>query len=123
MKSDEEERKIHKTNSLSLSLELFPLRPPASHSPSLSTLLRSRTRRLLKHRRRAKTMEDHHEQQQEQQETLAAFSFPLLADVELFQSLEALGARPAELSLDRPTADAMRPVYELLVSGLTDVSR
>ena len=39
------------------------------------------------------------------------------------QVLEALGARPAELSLDSPTADALRPVYEVLVSGLTGVSR
>lgn len=69
-------------------------------------------------------MEDsHHEQQQEQQELAQKFSFPLLPDAELLQSLDALGARPAELSLDRPTADALRPVYEVLVSGLTGVSR
>ena len=73
-------------------------------------------------------MEDnHHEQQQEQQQQqeLPAnkFSFPLLPDAELLQSLEALGARPAELSLDRPSADTLRPVYEVLVSGLTGVSR
>ena len=71
-------------------------------------------------------MEDphsHHEQQHEQEVVGNNFSFPLLPDAELLQSLEALGARPAELSLDRPTADVMRPVYEVLVSGLTGVSR
>jgi len=71
-------------------------------------------------------MEDpqqHTHQEQEQELVGNNFSFPLLPDAELLQSLEALGARPAELSLDRPTADVMRPVYEVLVSGLTGVSR
>ena len=73
-------------------------------------------------------MDDHHlSEQQEQQQDLAPasnkFSFPLLPDAELLQSLEALGALPDELSLDRPTSDALRPVYEVLVSGLTGVSR
>ena len=59
-------------------------------------------------------MEDPHGHNElQEQEALGGsnFSFPLLPDAELLQALEALGARPAELSLDRPTADAMRPVY------------
>jgi hypothetical protein len=72
-------------------------------------------------------MEDPHHHQHEQPDDLATaankFSFPLLPDAELLQSLETLGARPAELDLDRPTADSLRPVYEVLVSGLTGVSR
>ena len=71
-------------------------------------------------------MEDKHLQHEQHEQELAAnnkFSFPLLSDPELLQSLEALGARPAELSLDRPTVDALRPVYEVLVAGLTGVSR
>lgn len=70
-------------------------------------------------------MEDpqHHHNEQEQELVANKFSFPLLPDAELLQSLEALGARPAELALDRPTADTLRPVYEVLVSVLTGVSR
>jgi len=71
-------------------------------------------------------MEDPHQtdpHHPEQQQELAAFSFPLLSDDELLQSLAALGALPADLSLDRPTADSLRPVYEVLVSALTGVSR
>lgn len=54
---------------------------------------------------------------------VSKFSFPLLPGAELLQSLEALGARPPDGALDRPTADALRPVYEVLVAGLTGVSR
>jgi len=72
-------------------------------------------------------MEDphhHHVEPSEAENNLVSkFSFPLLPDAELLQSLEALGARPPDDALDRPTADALRPVYEVLVSGLTGVSR
>lgn len=72
-------------------------------------------------------MEDHHVEPTDgvggADGLMSKFSFPLLPDDELVQSLEALGARPPDGALDRPTPDALRPVYEVLVAGLTGVSR